>query len=131
MSNVIPFNPKRIILAKGTIKNFLDEKHRQDWEDPERFQRQKKKALRYIPVRAKDFSDNWEKLVWEVRRVFHDDLLNDPDIKAAAQKACFGNSAEPAATENKDERGPARGVVDHDNVIEVLEWQRKEEETTP
>lgn len=131
MSNVIQFNTKQLILSKRTIKNFLDEKHRQDWEDDRRFERQKQKALRYIPVRAKDFSGDWEQLVWEARRIFHDDLINDPDVKAAAQKACFGDSAKPPTEDETPRRGVVRGVSDHDNVIELLEWQKKEEDTTP
>lgn len=139
MSNIIQLNPKRIILPKQTIKNICDEAHRRDWEDPDRYERQKAKALRYIPVRAKEVR-NWEKLVWEVRRVFHDDLDHDPDVKEAAQRACYeANVADPPlATEptpqkatDEPERGEVRGVSDHDNVLELLSWEKKEEDTTP
>lgn len=135
-----------IFIPPHIIKEEIDRVHRQDWEDPDRFIRQKQKALRYIPERAptiKLFA--WERLVREVARVFHDDLATDTDIQEAAQRACWAAErkhartlefadtppelcSEPASTEPVgSERGPVRGVDDSEETLASLEWQLKEE----
>ena len=128
------------------IKEELDRVHRQDWADSDRYERQRAKALNYIPERAgtiKNFS--WEQMVREVARVFHDDLTLDPIVKEAAQKACWAAEQHhlheqdlgiaepaPAAVAPKDARdeprGEIRGVDDEETTIASLEWQQKEED---
>jgi len=132
-----------IIVPKKFLKEEIDRVHREDWEDSDRYARQKQKALRYIEVRAKDIQDfDWERLVREVTRVFHDDLIRDADIKTAAQHACFTAELQwrrdqdldclpPEPATDQDDRGEVRGVDDREETLASLEWQRKEEETEP
>lgn len=141
MSRII--QPKQLYVPKQILKEKIDEAHRRDWEDPDRYIRQKAKALRYIPVRAPDIKDfAWERLVRETARIFHDDLAADPEIRAAAQKACFEaerawrrdqdlDIVPPEPATKSEDRGEVRGVDDSETSIASLEWQRKEEETEP
>jgi hypothetical protein len=149
MSNVIKLFPK-LFIPRQFIKEELDRHHRQDWDDPDRYVISKEKALRYIPVRAPDIEDfDWERLVREIARVFHDDLKFDPEIHEAAQRACweaehqhhrdeeFGLAdleSEPelcGISEEQPERGSVRGVDTFEETLANLEWQRHEEETEP
>ncbi|KKN66691.1 hypothetical protein LCGC14_0468770 [marine sediment metagenome] len=143
MSRIIKPKQPGVIVPKHIIKELLDRVHRQDWEDPDRYERQKKKALTYIPVRAPEVKlFAWERLVREVTHVFHDDLALDPDIRAAAQRACHDAQRqherdlefadpepEAAVMAVSADRAPLRGVDDSDETLASLEWQRKEEET--
>ena len=134
MSKIITSRqPSSLIVPKRIIKEWCDEAHRTDWEDPDRYARQKAKALRYIEARAKEV-EAWEKLLREVTRVFHDDLATDHDVIAATQKACYENSLLVAAAYDapeEPERGEVRGVSDDEAVLESLEWQRDDEEKNP
>lgn len=143
MSIIRPKN-NGIFLPKKFIKEELDRVHRQDWEDPDRYERQKQKALRYLKVRAADI-DNfaWEKLVREAARVFHDDLASDPEIKEAAQRACWAAEKQWRRDQDLDilppapaaEEGPPRAfeeVFDRtEGTLSDLEWQLNEELKEP
>lgn len=126
------------------IKEELDRVHRQDWADPDRYTKQRSKALQYILERCstiKDFA--WEQLVREVARVFHDDLTRDAAVREAAQKACWAaeqhhldcidtgtiepEPATPKLDARDEPRGEVRGVDDDDETIASLEWQQHEE----
>ena len=145
--SIIKPKPTGIFVPPIFIKEELDRVHRQEWDDPDRYIKEKRKALQYIPERAstiKQFS--WEQLVKEVARVFHDDLAVDPDVKEAAQRACWAAEGqhhrdqdmgtaepEPAAAaavvpKGTEPRGDVRGVDDQDETIASLEWQQKEED---
>lgn len=138
MSRIIKPQQTGIIVPKQFIKEEIDRQHRLDWEDPDRYQRQKQKALRYIPARAPDVKQfAWERLVRETARVFHDDLVLDPDIKEAAQRACWAAEqqhrrdveleiAMPMAADTP-ERGEVRGVDDSDATLLRLEQQLRDE----
>lgn len=143
MTRIIkPHQPGQVIIPKRLIKERLDEAHRRDWEDPDRYQRQKAKALRYIAVRAKELVDV-DRLLREVTRVFHDDLIRDPDVREAAQCAVHQEEQALAAAElpvpvvpnrslTKEERGAPRGIDNlDDEKLEDLNWQRREGLTEP
>jgi len=133
-------NQGGVIVPKRLIKEEIDRQHRLDWEDPDRYQQQKQKALRYIEVRASQMDHfAWEKLVRETARVFHDDLAQDPDVRERAQRACWAAEQQwlhdrdldvlPPAPAMAPEapRGDVRGVDESDETLESLEWQQKEE----
>ena len=66
MSSIIrPKQHGNIIIPKRLIKEETDRLHRELWADPDRYLKQKAKALRYIPVRAEDEHD-WLRLMREV-----------------------------------------------------------------
>ncbi len=119
-----------IIIPKHIIKEQLDEVARTNWNDPGRFQKKKKAALRYIPVRAKELRDV-EKLIREVKRVFHDDLLNDPDIREAVERAVHRSHLElvPAAPVEEEDDGKVFRGLDNltDEKLLDLEWQHEED----
>jgi len=151
MSNIIRPNEKSIVIPKHIIKEKLDEAHRTDWEDPERYLRQKLKALQYIPVRARELPDQ-DKLLSEIKRVFHDDLIGDLEIKEAIQLAVWtvdrqrrederDGEPQPAGQPDpgvgpikageKAPRGEVRGVDESDETLLDLEYQQHEHEIEP
>lgn len=121
--------PPGIIIPKHIIKEQLDEAARTSWNDPGRFTKKKKAALRYIPVRAKELRDV-EKLIREVQRVFHDDLLNDSDIREAVERAIHRSHLElvPAVAGEFDDAKVLRGLDNlTDEKLLDLEWQHAED----
>ena len=127
---------KKLVIPFHIIKEQIDQRIREDWEDPDRYVRLRAQALKYIPVRAKDLPDK-QKLLCEVKRVFHDDLINDSIVIEAVEREVYRNlEVEPAVfathtTKPPQERGPVRGVDDSDESLASLEQQLKEETTEP
>lgn len=150
-SRIIRPNQQLVQAPKHIIKEKLDEAHRRDWADPERYLRQKQKALQYIPVRAPDLPDA-QKLLSEVTRVFHDDLSDDPEVKQAIQQAVWVTQVDTRAAERdgvpqraaqldpaegpikageQAPRGEVRGVDESDETLRDLEYQFEEETKEP
>jgi len=128
---LVLINSPQIIIPKHIIKEQLDEAARTNWNDPGRYNKKKQAALRYIAVRAKELRDV-EKLLREVKRVFHDDLLTDPAVREAAERAIHRAHLElvplevaPVVAEEKVHRG-----LDNltDEKLLDLEWQHDEDQ---
>lgn len=129
--------PKKrgIVVPFHIIKEQMDQHLREDWDDPNRYERQVANALKYIPVRAKSLP-NKDKLLREVKRVFHDDLITDTRIIEAVEREVYRNTeVEPAVLAAPEtpvaEKRVVRGVDDSDATLESLERQLKEELTEP
>jgi len=131
----------QVIIPRHVLQERVDQLRREEWEDPDRFAKKKLAALRYIPVRAKDLPDEL-RLLSEVKRVFHDDLAQDADIKEAIQRAVHKVHVDAALAEepvvvppsraNKQNRNTPRGMADLDEEdIRDLEWQLKVEREEP
>jgi len=140
MSIIYP--KRRIVVPRHIIKEEIDRQHRVEWDDADRYPKAKQKALLYITARAHTIPEfSWRRLVGETARVFHDDLARDPEIKTAAQIACWearqqfnqqGADIEmprapdvPAVAD--PQRGPVRGVDDSDETLASLEQQLHDE----
>lgn len=133
----IIYRPKTgLVIPFHILKEQMDQRIREDWDDPDRYVRVRSQALKYIPVRAKELPDK-DRLLREVKRVFHDDLINDPIVIEAVEREVHRNqeveAAVLAAHTNKvpQERGPVRGIDDSDESLASLEQQLKEETTEP
>ena len=79
-------SPDGLLLPKRLIKESIDQHHRTDWEDPDRYARQKQKAIRYVAVRAAESDLTYDQVLSETCRVFHDELRSDPDLRAALDR---------------------------------------------
>ena len=125
---LVLINSPQIVIPKHIIKEQLDEAARTNWNDPGRYNRKKKAALKYLPIRAKELRDV-EKLLREVKRVFHDDLLADPEIREAAERAVHRAHLElvPEAAPVEEEK-VYRGLDNlTDEKLLDLEWQHDED----
>jgi hypothetical protein len=129
------YQPKGLIIPRHIIKERIDEVERRDWEDPDRYVRIKAQALKYIPVRAREVTDV-DRLMREVARTFHDDLLHDKEVREFAEQEIYRHShieaaILAAAEKPSKERGEVRGVEDTEECHENLSWQLEEEIKTP
>ena len=126
-----------LVLPTRFIKERLDQAHQRDWEDPDRYERLVKAALTYIPERARTLVDG-PKLLWEVRKVFHDDLNRDPRIIEAVQRAVHTEELSAAQQEIDvtilpsrallpQEREVPRGVDKSESSLAALEREAADE----